>query len=811
MKQLLALVLTLLAIHTGTAFSQSSGYTISGRAVANSHPAEAITINLINALDSSLVKAEITDKEGKFVFINIADGRYHLVASAMGYQTLKTEAIILSGTDIEVKDLELITTSKRLNDVVVTARKPYIEMKADKMVVNVDASPTNAGNTALEVLEKAPGVTVDRDGNISLKGKQGVQVMIDGRPSYMSGTDLANYLRGMSASQLEQVEIMTNPPAKYDAAGNSGIINIKTKKSKTIGWNGSVNGSYGQGVYPKANTGFNLNYRNRKFNLFGSGNYAYRAGFQEFSVNRYVYEANSSDLAFSFKQKTFMPDTRKSMNGKVGIDYDFSKKTFASFTVDAFNVKMKYDARSENQILSKSGALQTINYGRTHMTPNVSKLTSNINVTHKLDTAGTELVFNADYIRYNDKHSQQFYNSFFDHTGTALSKPDSIKGYLPTGFHVYAAKIDFAKPFANKSKLEIGAKASYVISDNDIRFDSTINGILVPDVKRSNHFIYKENVYAGYITYNTPITKKLSVQAGLRYEVTDGRGKSVTRNTSFNNRYGQVFPTVYFSYAASDHNNFNLNYGRRITRPQYRDLNPFIFIIDQYTSQQGNPYLQPQFSHNIELSHSYKNTVTSTLHYTQVNDVINEIIEPTAGTQEVALIKKNISQLKQFGLAVNVYKPVNKWLTVISNNAVFHNNYSGKVGSSDVDVSAFSANFYAALQFKLQKGWEAEINGWFNTRSIEGTALNNSMGMFSVGASKSLWENKGKIGLSINDPFALLKYSGTTKLASIDATINSRWDNRTITLSFSYRFGKMFNTKKRSAGSATEEQSRIGN
>ncbi|WP_207496703.1 outer membrane beta-barrel family protein [Aridibaculum aurantiacum] len=811
MKKLIAILLVLvMSANSYIANAQTGSYKVSGRGLSKGTGIENISVTLLKAADYSVVKIEITNKQGGFMFTNVTPGVYLVKLTGVGVQEQSSNPFTVADKDVELPTIELQQQTKKLADVVVTARKPYVEMKADKMVVNVEAAPSNAGSTALEVLEKAPGVTVDREGNISLKGKQGVQVYIDGKPSFISGSDLANMLKGMTASELDQIEIMTNPPAKYDAAGNSGIINIKTKKSRTVGINGSVNASYGQGVYPKVNGGYNLNYRNKKFNLYTSGNYAYRGNFQEFSVSRNILNKQTNAIDFIFRQRTFMPETRNSMNGKIGIDYDFSKNTSASASVTAFNTKMDYNAQSVNEIFDRVGDLQTVNYGRTHMIPNVTNIRSNLNLTHKLDSAGTELVFDADYISYNDKHKQRFYNSFFDGNHTPLGKADTIFGYLPTGFDVYAAKIDFSKPFSNKSKLEVGGKVSYVNSDNDIRFDTIYYGNSVLDVKRSNHFIYQENVYAGYVNFNTPLSKKLSVQTGLRYEYTHGRGRSVTRNSTFTNKYGKLFPTVYFSYAANDKNNFNLNYGRRITRPQYRDLNPFIFIIDQYTSQQGNPYLQPQFSHNIEFSHSYKNAITTTLHYTQVDNAISEVVEPTPGTREVTLIKKNIASLKQFGLAVNINKPLNKWLTVVSNNIVFHNSFKGRVGETDVDNKAISANFYAALQFKLQKGWDAEINGWYNTRSAEGVSRSGSMGVFNLAASKSVLQNKGKITLNVRDPFYIQKYNGYTKFSTVDATINSQWDNRVTSLSFTYRFGKTFAQKKRSTGSAMEEQNRIG-
>jgi iron complex outermembrane recepter protein len=803
------LVLLLLTSLYNLAAAQSTSFRVSGKTTSKNKGIENISFSLLRVADSSVIKMAISDNEGKFEFTNVPAGSYLLTASSVNYNKYVSPALLVSH-DVEVAHIDLQPLSKVVGDVTVTSRRPPVEMKADKLVVNVDASPSNAGNTALDVLEKSPGVTVDKDGNISLKGKQGVMILIDGKPAYGGGADLANLLKGMTAAQLDQIEIMTNPPAKYDASGNSGIINIKTKKSKTVGFNGSMNAGYGQGVYAKTNSGLNLNYRRNKFNVFGSANYSYRGGYQQFSVNRNVMNLQTNTTAFRFEQEAYMPDTRNTITSKIGLDYDVSKKTSASVLFSTFDTRMTYDNNTNNKIYTAAGELQTINYGRTYMTPHVKNYSGNFNLTHKFDSAGTEGAFNADYIQFTDKHRQSFYNSFYNNQNVLLKKADTLKGFLPTGYDVYAAKVDFTKPMGNNRKLEFGAKMSYVSSDNNIQFDSIINGNIVLDTRRTNHFLYKESIVAGYVNYNTPLSKKLSVQAGLRYEYTDGRGNSITNKSTFTNRYGQLFPTLYLSYTANDKNTLNLNYGRRVTRPQYRDMNPFIFIIDQYTYQKGNPNLQPQFGHNIELSHNYQNALMTTLNYSQVDGAISEVVETNEVTKEAALIKKNIATKQQLGLAINFNKSLNKMITTTVNVNTYYNKYKGVVNDTSIDFSGVSGNFYAALQFKFKKGWDAEINGFFNSRSVDGVSLSGTMGMMSFATSKSILNNKGKITLNVRDPFAWQRYTGTTKFSTVDATINTRWDNRVINLAFNYRFGKTFKTRARSNGSAAEEQSRIG-
>jgi outer membrane receptor protein involved in Fe transport len=791
--------------------SQAQSGTANGTIQSGNKAVESAVVTLVRQKDSSLVKTAVTDKEGKFSFEQIKNGAYIVSVTSIGYERYYTQPFVISaGNTVQSFGIiSLIAVSKSLQEVTVSSRKPILEMKADKMVLNVDASPANAGSTALEVLEKAPGVVVDKDGNISLKGKQGVTVLIDGRPTYLSNEDLTNMLKGMTAAQLDQIEVMTNPPARFDASGNGGVINIRTKKNKTKGFNGNVNLNYGQGVYPKVGTGANLNYRVNKLNVFGSLNYNYRKAFQQFSIIRNFINPSTKAKTASFDQRAFMPDTRDIYSGKLGIDYSFSSKTSAAFTTNLFTTDMTYDNRSTSMLYDATANLQSTTYGNTFMTPNVTNTSSNLNFRHQFDSTGRELNFDADYVTYKDKHHQRFVNAVYDQNGILTGKPDSLKGYLPTGFKVYAAKLDYTHPFSANTKLEFGGKISYVDSDNDIRFDSVINGQSIPDPTRTNHFIYREHIYAGYVNFNTPLSKKISVQSGLRYEYTNAEGNQLTTSTKFRNTYGQFFPTVYLSYQMNDQNQFGLNFGRRITRPQYRNLNPFVFIIDKYTFQKGNPSLQPMFTNNIELSHTFKRALTTTLNYSATDGVISEVIEQNEATKETFLIRKNIAKQRQFGIAFNLYLPVNNWLTLISNINLFNNKFKGQVNDTLIELSTNTANMYGAVQTKLGKGWDAEVNGFYNTPGVDGVMLYRGMGVLNFAVSKTVLKNQGKITFNYRDPFKLQRFKGTSNYSTVDATINSRWENSILNITFNYRFGKNFKTNKRSSGSSAEEQSRI--
>ena len=347
--------------------------------------------------------------------------------------------------------MQLETINKNLKEVTVTSKKLFIERKLDKTVINVDASVTNAGTTAMDILEKSPGVTVDKDGNISLKGKQGVMVMLDGKPSYLSGADLANLLRSMSSANLEQIEIMTNPSAKYDAAGNSGIINIRTKKNKQKGFNGSVNLAYGQGVYGTTNNSLNLNYRNGKFNLFSTVSVNHRNSFQQLDINR-IYKNQDQKVNAIFTQNGRMMGRNSNNSLKVGADYYASKKTTIGIVLTGFSNDKNNSGLNTSYLKNGSDILDSIAVSTTAEKGAWKNGGANINLRHQFDSTGRELTMDADYVRYNSSNNQPFNNVTYLPDGT-ISSSNLLLGELPSTINIYSAKADYTHPLKNGLKI----------------------------------------------------------------------------------------------------------------------------------------------------------------------------------------------------------------------------------------------------------------------------------------------------------------------------------------------------------------------
>jgi hypothetical protein len=698
-----------------------------------------------------------------------------------------------------------------MNAVTVVARRPLVEHKIDRMVVNVDASVTNVGSSALEVLEKSPGISVDKDGNISLKGKAGVMVLVDGRPTQLGGADLANLLRSMNADQLDQVEIMTNPPARYDAAGNAGIINIKTKKNKMVGYNGSLSASYGQGIVPKINEGFNFNYRQGKWNLFTNLSHAYRENRQYLDIQRNFINETTKELASHFDQEARIRNSRKSYNGKVGADFFASKNTTVGVVLSGQTSPSTFSNRNLTNIFDNNKVLTNQTRALSLQDESWKNFSSNFNLRHAIDSTGKEITADLDYITYKAGNNQSLSNYYFDRNGAKTQKSDTLYGRLPQDINIYSGRVDYTMPMKGGARFEAGLKISFVATDANAIYDTLNNGSVIRDLNRSNHFKYEENINAAYVNLSGPLSKKWSGQLGLRLENTIARGNQLTTKETFNRNYTQLFPTAFLQYAADKTNSFVLNYGRRIRRPNYESLNPFIEFLDRYTYQQGNPNLRPQFSHNIELSHTFKGFLTTTLNYTQTNDIIQQVIEQNHATNETFVKQANIANQRQYGLAVSANKSITKWWTNSIYVNVFHNRFEGTVNNTPVTIDAASLMLNGSQQFKLSKTLTAELSGWFRTAGVEGVIKAAQMGGLNAGLSQQIMKEKGTIRLNVRDIFYTQQFRGTAKYADVDASFQERSDSRVVTLGFTYRFskGKVGGVKRR-ASSANDEQNRVG-
>jgi len=818
MKKTASLLLVCLFFVTGS-FAQNKTGKITGTITDNTGKIiQSASVSLLKAKDSALVKLAITGKDGTYEFESIKEGDYILTITSVGFEKKFSNFFSVNAAALtKIESLQLTEAAKGIEGVTVTAKRPFIETKIDKTVVNVDASPTSAGATALEVLEKSPGITVSNDGVISLRGKAGVIVMMDGKQTFLSATDLANLLKNMPASAIDQIEIMTNPSAKYDASGNSGVINIKTKKGRTAGFNGSImagittsyyeaNGTFY--VIPKSQNSINFNYRKNKINFFGNYNPNFFSGRSQLEFTRTKLNQAKDILGYNDVETQFKFGNNNHTL-KLGLDFFADKKNTFGVVVSGFTFSghptpttVTTTADENYQVLSRMVS-QTDNRIR------FKNLTSNFNYRHVFDTTGRELTADFDFITYSNTSNMQLVTDFYQGNGMPAGDQLKLRGHLPASINIYSVKSDYVHPFKKGGRLEAGFKSSFVENDNLVDYKRWNGSDWVND-GRSNHFVYDENINAVYLNANKQV-KKWSFQAGLRLENTIAKGYQYNNDSTFKRNFTNLFPSTFISYELNKSNTVTISYSRRITRPNYQDLNPFIYFLDSLSYRKGNPFLLPQFTHNIELSHSFKSKLITTFNYNSTNRVISQILKPDGDI--VYMTSENVARFRNIGVSITAPIPVTKWWNVNLFTNIYNNHYEGTYENRPLDISYTSFMVNMTQTFTLKQGFTLEMTGFYRARGVDQLTISEPMYMISFGGQKQVLKGKGTVRLNLRDPFWLQRFKGRTQYDIVDNRVHSRWDNRQVTATFTYRFGKngQQNPPPRRRNSASQdEQNRVG-
>ncbi|MBK9735985.1 MAG: outer membrane beta-barrel protein [Saprospiraceae bacterium] len=704
----------------------------------------------------------------------------------------------------------LTEASKVLESVTITGKVPYVERKIDRTVVNVDALISNAGSSALEALERSPGISVDQNGSLKLKGRSGVSVFIDDKPSYLSGAELENYLKSLPASSIKQIEIMTNPPAKYEAAGNSGIINIITRKNRSAGFHGNVVTNIQRGRYTRSNNSLNLHVNKSKISAYANINVGFRSSFQDLTINRY-YKNEDLTPATSFSQNSFIVKSGQSINGKIGLDYYVNDKTTIGFSGKGIFNPSKNDTdnkaivmSSENIIIKKVNADNVQN-------GSFNNGTFNVYLKQQLDTTGSNIVVDLDYVSYLSGNNQIFKNYIYQ-PNDVLDFNDQIMGNIPSDIKIYAAKADYTKPLNATSKFDAGLKTAYTKTDNEAAYSTTIDGITSTNYDLSNRFLYDEQIHAAYGNFSTNIGR-VEFQAGLRAENTTLKGNQLGNPlkpaSSFTRSYNNVFPTIYVSWNTDStaHNNLSFTYGRRIDRPYFQDLNPFISPLDKFTFYGGNPNLLPTYAHNLSLAHSYKGTINTTINYSKTLNGINETLEIKDGIYYSR--PGNIANNTTISLSIDAAIPVKKWYNINAYVELGNLSYKSQLYTEQLNSSGNYGYFSANNSFQLGRGWNADVRGEYQSDIVYAQLLIKSYRTLQFAFQKKMLKDAGSIKLSINDILYTRRSNGViNNLRLTDANWQSNLDTRSVSLTFSVRFGKSTSDKPKhtSTGSDTEQQ-----
>ncbi|MGA9650213.1 MULTISPECIES: TonB-dependent receptor domain-containing protein [Pedobacter] len=808
MKTIYKISLLIIAtFSSGYLFAQtSSKANITGTILdENKKPADYATVVLYKAADSSIVKTGFTDPNGAFGFTVPTKGNYFYKASNMGYKTLKSKVITLAEDNqkVDFGSAQLVSTSQNLKEVTIAVTKPLIERKMDKVVMNVSSSAVMTGSNALEVLQKAPGVSVDQNDNISMQGKQGVLIQLDGKQTYMSSADVANLLRNMQSSEIETIELITNPSSKYDASGNSGIINIKTKKSKAGGTNGSVNATAGYGKNFRGNAGLNLNHRTEKLNIFGNYNYGRTKRENTIAIDRI---SNGTPDTY-FMQEGLSNRKQQNNNFKAGLDYFIDKKNTIGVLVNGyFNNGTEF--ATNNTLIGPSFQTTDSTLRSTSLQTNkYNNIAYNLNYKSILDTAGSEISADFDYSKYSGNDGSDYTNDYMFANGNRIRPISYTRNNTPSKIDIKAFKVDYNVALSKTVKLEAGLKSSWVKTDNDLQAEELVNNNWQNDVRRSNQFVYDENVNAAYTNINKQF-KNTSIQLGLRVEQTNSKGNLITTNTIVERSYWDFFPTLFVQQTLSKNNQLGFSYSRRIDRPSYDALNPFIYYLDQYTYNQGNPFLKPQYTNNFELSYTLMQKYMLSVGYSRTTDVITEVLLPNEAQKALYQTNENLAKNISYNANLNIPVKVAKWWSMNNNLNVFYLSFEApNLAGQALKTGKTSFQFKSQQSFTIVSGLTAELNGSYESPLDYGTLKLKERYSIDAGLSKSLMNKKASLKLALSDIFNTYKNNLSSGYPGLKYEVRQKNESQIGRISFTYRFGKneIKPARRRSTGTESEQ------
>ena len=764
---------------------------------------EFATITLHRAADSTVTKTEFSDEQGAFRLAGVAGGRYIISAAQVGFRRYWSPAFELPATGLALPTISLAASqATALKEVTVTARRPQFEHLADRTVVNVADSPLAAGATALDVLGRSPGVTTDGSDNLALRGRTGLLVVIDGKRVPLTGSELADYLKALPAEQLQSIELITNPPAQYDAQGGAGVIAINLKKDQRLGTNGSANASYGRGEYGKFTAGLALNHRRKNVSAYGSYAYTDRRGFNRLDFNR-QFAASPRLPAGSSTQHNEQLSHLRSHTGKLGLDVNLSEHSLLGVSVSALASQTTTATTNNTRLFGPVGE-PTDTYGSlTSQDIDRPSGTANLNLRHTFADSAAASFFaaDADYARYRTTRLLALNTRYFEPAQPSVL----LSGDQLSTLTIQSAKADYSQPLPHRARLEAGLKTTRVTSDNNLAFATTTNGVTVfrPDI--SSVFRYDENVNAAYV--NVRGTRpQTTVQAGLRVEQTNTLAE-LSGEASRERHYLQLFPSLTVQRTLNERHALALALARRIDRPTYLQINPLRNYIDATSYRSGNPALVAQTSYNIELTHTYRQKFSTSLAYARTDQPILSAVQPAPdGARFVLNRDVNLTTGHYYALTLTAPLDLAKWWTLYANGVFYYARFEGELAGTVLNNGRPACTLTANSSFTLPHGWSADLNGVYQSREVFGFENSRPRGQVAAGLQKSLWNKQGTLRVNVADIFYTAPVGATATYANFRETFSRAEDTRVATVAFSYRFGssKVAAARKRTAGAEEE-------
>ena len=768
----------------------------------NNVPLASATAYLMKAKTVVILKAVVTDENGEYQFSDIQTGSYYIDVKMVGYTSNKSSAFDISKTDYNVATILLNADTRKLQEVAVEGKRPMVESKPGKLVLNVENSPLAAGNNALDIVQRAPGVSLDNNNNLQLMGQSGVSVTIDGRQTYMSGEQLVNFLKSTDGNQIKSVEVITTRAAKDDAEGAVGTINIVLKKNRMEGFNGTFNLTAGRGEKFRGNSSLSLNYKKNNTTVFGSYAYSDEKSYRKLLLDRVI---QNDGVKTYFNQRSILDEKEQNHSYRFGVEQKTSARNTLTVQFNGSNNVEYNDNDSKTNVGKSFTTLDSLLISTSEFKELFDRYSANLNNEFRIDSNGRKLTVDLDWSKFKSSKRVNYNNQYFDGQMNAITPEEIQRSGMPIGIDIYVAKLDYEQPLSKVSKLEMGAKYSNVTSDNDLTFEDFLNNGWINNTQRTNHFVYKEQIAAGYVDYNNTVGK-WGLKVGVRGEYTLSDGNSLTLNKQVKRDYFKLFPNANLTYTLNENHILSLGYARKITRPNYRQLNPFDYFIDKLTFERGNPYLNPQFSNEFTLNYTLMQRYNVTLGINDVRDAIVESMGQDSVLKQTWVIRENLGKNLTAYLNLNIPVTVSKIWSMNNNITGIHFNFDGMVSGHLLKRKSFLLQATSMHNLKLAKTLSANVNlRYFSPFKYNVYDMKARWDM-EVGATKTFKDQRSSLKLAVSDLFNTGNQNLKTNFGDFDSSIRQYQDRRVVRLTYSYKFGNLKNNYRKKDTSNEEKE-----
>ncbi|MEJ5055325.1 outer membrane beta-barrel family protein [Sphingobacterium sp. MYb382] len=781
---------------------QQQTLVVKGKVLADDQKPQGNTaVYLMTAKTLAVIKTSVTNEQGEYIFTQVPTGDFIVQATAVGFETGRSVAFSVKAAAVQVEPILLKVQTQSIAAISVEARVPLIQQKDGKLVLNVENSTLAAGNTALDIIQRAPGVAVDKDDNLTLMGQQGVKITIDGRQTYMTGDQLASFLKTMDGNQIKSVEVSTSRSAKEDAEGAVGSINIVLKKNKLEGFTGSALASIAQGEKFRNNASVNFSYKKENTTVFG--NYGYSSNPREIQLDIFR-NVNSNTGVRNFDQESTIAQRGVGHSYKVGVEQKTSSRNtlLVQFTGD--NNAERNHTYATTLIGKPGNMLDSILQSSSVSRSPFNRYSANLNNEFVINKA-SKLTFDFDWSAFRNRANTDYdYTTTFP-DGSLVHAPEIEKSSMPSNIDIYAVKLDYEQTIG-KSKLLFGGKYSRIKSDNDLQFDQFVNNQWQAYPGRSNHFAYTEQIAAGYADYSASFGK-FSTKLGLRAEYTMSDGNSITLSNHVKRDYLDLFPSATVGYTANENNILSLSYARKVSRPNYRFLNPFEYFVDKFTSQRGNPYLNPQYTDGFALNYTLLKMFNFTLGTDITSDAIVESLGQNTETGQGWVTRDNLGKTVSSYLNINAPLRIGKIWSINNNLTSIHMNYKGPIAGSYLNVGSVFFQGRSAHNFRFSKAFSAEMSVNYNSPFMYNVYKMKSRWGADLGVNYNFKDERSSLKLAATDIFKTQKNKLSTNFDQYDMKVSQYNDNRAVRLTYSYKFGNLKQQVKRK-NTDSDEKSR---